>query len=264
MREITLDEQKKILIEILKYIDDVCKENNIKYSLIGGSLIGAIRNKGIIPWDDDVDIILLNNEYDKLIECLKKSDNSRYRLMTVDTEKTYYYPFAKIVDTSTILTENIFKKINGMGVYVDIFKYNYIPDNNKELRKYCKKIKFLKRILTYSCTIKSNSRIKNFIYKYISKINSNKLAKRIITYEEKYNNKKSKYLLSNWTVYALEKEIQKSNNFDEYEYVEFENINAMVTKKFDEVLKTTFGDYMTPPPAEKRISHHYTSAYWKD
>ena len=70
-KEITIDEQKKILIKILAYVDNICRKNNIKYSLIGGSLIGAIRHNGFIPWDDDIDIILMPKEYKKLICALK-------------------------------------------------------------------------------------------------------------------------------------------------------------------------------------------------
>ena len=70
MKKIELPEQKKLLVEMLKYITDICDKYNIKYSLIGGSLIGAIRHKGIIPWDDDIDIILMPEEYDKLINAL--------------------------------------------------------------------------------------------------------------------------------------------------------------------------------------------------
>lgn len=140
MKEINIDNSKKVMIDILTYIDNICRKNNIKYTLVGGSLIGAIRHKGIIPWDDDIDIGLLPGEYEKLIKCLKASNNEKYKLLDIDTEPTYYYPYAKLIDNRTICKELYLKGIDNYGIFVDIFKYNNIPNDTEEIKKIMKNV----------------------------------------------------------------------------------------------------------------------------
>ena len=110
---------------MLKKFDSFCVDNNIKYSLIGGSLIGAIRNKGIIPWDDDIDIILMPDEYEKLLLALKKT-KFNYRFIGYSNMDDYSVPGYKFVNDETYIVENNIKK--EYGIFIDVFKYNYIPD----------------------------------------------------------------------------------------------------------------------------------------
>lgn len=262
-KKINLEEQKKILVELLAYITKICDENNIKYSLIGGSLIGAIRHKGIIPWDDDIDIILMPKEYDKLISTLTKINDKRYVLFNPENNKEYFYPFAKLVDTNTILYEKGVKQIKDYGIYLDIFKYHYVS-NNTMLRKIHYKRLFLVQTLFARTMLntKEEKRIKTKVIIFISKIfGTNYFKKRHIKLCN--NNKKTNYVLSNWPAYGFEKEIQSTNSYLKYKKVPFENIKAMITDKYDEVLKTTFGNYMEPPPKEKQVLKHNNEAYWK-
>ena len=92
MKKMTEKECKKVMLDILDYIDKICRKNNIKYSLFCGSLIGAIRHKGIIPWDDDIDIILLKEEYDKLVKILEK-ENAYYKIISYENTNGYYAPY---------------------------------------------------------------------------------------------------------------------------------------------------------------------------
>ena len=105
MKKIEIDEQKKIMVEILEYFDKVCRENNINYSLIGGSLIGAIRHKGIIPWDDDIDVILTRENYLKIISLLEKENDNRFKILTQNTCNDYSFPFPKLIDKRTYVVE---------------------------------------------------------------------------------------------------------------------------------------------------------------
>ena len=265
---IDLEEQKEILLQILKYIDDICRKNDIKYTLVGGSLIGAIRHKGIIPWDDDIDIGLLPDEYDKLINCLKNDNKSYYKLLDLNSESTYWYPFAKLVDTRTICNEIYTKKIKNYGIYVDIFKYNYIPDEKNKIDIYYSTLRKKCGLLFKTITINHKNIFKKAIYKIVGKMFpigvSRKIAKSYVNYSEQYNDlSMPEYVMLNWTPYGAEKETLKKAYFDDYIDVEFDGIRTMVVKRYDEVLSHVFGDYMTPPPIEKQITHHDTKIYWK-
>lgn len=262
-KRIDLEEQKKILVELLSYIDKICEKNNIKYSLLGGSLIGAIRHKGIIPWDDDIDIVLMPDEYDKLINVLTKSNDERYKLFNPKNNKDYYYPFAKLIDTKTILREKNIKEIDNYGIYLDIFKYHYVS-NNSFIRKIHYKRLFLVQTLFARTMLnpKNEKKLKTKVIIYISKIfGTNYFKKRHIKLCS--NKKNTNYLLSNWPAYGYNKEIQKANDMSKYKKVPFENIKAMITENYDELLKTTFGNYMVPPPKEKQVLKHNCEAYWK-
>lgn len=263
MKRIKLNEQKKIMVEMLDYIHKICIENNINYTLVGGSLIGSIRHKGFIPWDDDIDIGLTPGEFEKLINLLK-TNKSKYKLLYVDS-KNYLYPFAKLVDTSTVLIEKKFLEIDDYGVYIDIFEYNNFPNNKMIGWIHFQKIRLYK-ILIGRCSLKKNegNLIKRLVGFLSKKIGMKKLLTKYNKLNHKYNKKGCDYLIINWSAYNFKNEIHKKENFEKYKIVKFENINAMIISNYHEVLETIFGDYMKLPPVEKRVSHHNTDIYWKD
>ncbi len=262
MKKIELEEQKKLLVDLLKYITKICDENDIKYSLIGGSLIGAIRHKGIIPWDDDIDIILMPNDYDKLMDVLKNTNHYYVLLNPKDNDK-YYYPFAKLVDSRTKMQERGVIEIDDYGVYVDIFKYHYVS-NNEFLRKlHYKRLFFIQTLFARSMLIpKKEDRLKTkLIISFAKLFGPNYFKKRHMSICN--NSKKTGYLLSNWPAYGYKKEIQKASYMTNYKKVPFENIKAMISNNYDDILKTTFGNYMELPPEDKRVLKHNTEIYWK-
>ncbi len=262
MKKIELPEQKKLLIDLLKYIADVCKEENIKYSLIGGSLIGAIRHKGIIPWDDDVDMILMPEEYDKLIKALENKDHY-YKVYNPETNKDYLYPFAKLVDTRTILKENNTKQGCDMGVYVDIFKYHYVSNNNFIRKLHYKRLFFIQTMFARAMLYPKN--IKNLKSKMIV-IFANIFGPRYFKRRHMHICNKVKptnYILSNWPAYGYEGETHHVSSYKEYKIVPFENIKVSITTDYDNVLTKAYGNYMALPPKEKRVTKHDTEIYWK-
>ena len=97
MRELTLQEHKDVQLEILQKVHDFCEANNIRYSLVYGTLIGAIRHQGYIPWDDDIDIYMLREDYDKLIASFNKDINNKlFRMRSLETHANYLLPFSKV------------------------------------------------------------------------------------------------------------------------------------------------------------------------
>lgn len=264
MKKMTHEECKKEMINILKYIDDICKENDIKYSLIDGSLIGAIRHKGIIPWDDDIDIGLLYNDYKKLIELLKK-DESKYKVLDNETCKNYYTIHTKLVSKKTHLVEKDYDEIDDMGIFVDIFVYMYVPENEKKRKKFFRKLVFNNKMI--SGLRKPNKtenlyllrKLRYFFSKYV--IGREKLYKENLKLYKKYNS--GRYIVSNFPQCSFKKEIQNADFFDEVIRAEFENIEVFISNKYDKFLKTKFGDYMKLPPKNERVSHGL-KAFWRN
>ncbi len=268
MKEVTYEEYIDILFETLKYFDDICKENDIQYTLYGGSLIGAIRHSDIIPWDDDIDVALTPDNYKKLREVMIKQD-SRYKYLDGFINQTYYYPFAKIVDSHTVAYEEDKKEIKDYGVYIDVFEIDYTSDDEKAREKHYNKMAALKRIFgVYAKTDESvkneKSKFKKIRNYFLFKIGCKFFIKKYNTLCRKYNNKNTNYMVYNWPTYGCKKEVFLKEYYMNYTRKKFRNINAMVSKDYDKILKTIFGDYMKLPPEEERIPKHNIKAYWKE
>lgn len=269
MNRIDIENQKKIMVQILEYFDSICRENDIDYSLIGGSLIGAIRHKGIIPWDDDIDVILTYDNYKKVIEILKKNSDKKYKILDSDTCSDYFLPFPKLIDTSTYVEEPLFfHQIKEYGIFIDIFCYFNIPNDSKLQYQTIRKIKFLNGLLARKRFKLKEVGIKKYFMNlfrniFTTIIGRKKIITKLNNLYEKCSNDNSEYVVSNWPIYPMDNEIQRSKNITKYINTSFENINVKIFKNYDAILKTTFGDYMKLPPKEKRVSHGLI-AYWRD
>lgn len=265
MKKIENDECKKIMLDILKYFHKICKENNINYTLIGGSLIGAIRHGGIIPWDDDVDVALLRTDYDKIIKIIEKDNKSNYKVITWKNNDEYYYNFAKIVDKRTKLQEMNQKMYKDCGVYVDIFPYDIAPEKNIKLHHLRKKI--LNLFLHGLAFNKNDKSQRNYILKKIRWVISCKIIGRkflLSHYDKlccKYNNTKGRYIMSPFV--NKEPKLVLKSDFEKFVNVKFDNVDVSIVKNYDSVLKVYFMDYMKLPPEDERITHGLT-AYWRD
>ena len=271
MKSLNTNEAKKELIKMLDYFDSVCRKNNIKYSLIGGSMIGAIRHKGMIPWDDDIDIILDYNNYLLLLDAFKRETREDYKLYNYETSNSFFFPFSKMINTNTYAVENTeHPSIDDYGLFIDIFTYNYTSNNCIFRGIHFKKIKAINSLLSLtnpnanniSFKIKLLRKMKLFISNMIGTKLLHKIQSKIIN---KYNkrSKKTKYVVSNWPVYGYKKEIQDSKNIEKYIDINFDGINTMIYKEYDNILKTTFGEYMKMPPLDERINHGI-KVYWKE
>ena len=265
MGEIGEEEQKVLMLEILRFIDNVCRKNDIRYSLIAGSLIGAIRHKGYIPWDDDIDIVLTKDNYQKLVAILNK-ESGRYQTLKkgLGGEKI---SFTKMIDTKTVLIEGDNKMNMNYGIFVDIFCYCPTSNNEKERARHYRIVKtfvslFGRRKLDFrNKSMKQN--ILRFAKNCLSKILGYRLISRMMQKAmNKYDG--TDYLFLNWPFYGFKKEVQLRKNTEEYIDVPFENMTAMVFKNYDAILRTTFGDYMQLPPERERVGKHELKAYWKN
>ena len=144
---IDIDEQKKIQLEMLKEIRDICDEAGLMYFLGGGTLLGAVRHKGYIPWDDDIDLMMPREDYNKLLKIFNEKCNGKSKLLYYGNLKEYYYPYAKVVNTETRLVELDCRNLDEMGVFIDIFPIDFLPEDDKKIKKIFNKFKFLYRII---------------------------------------------------------------------------------------------------------------------
>nr|MCR5207201.1 LicD family protein [Eubacterium sp.] len=126
MKELSLEEVKKTELEILIRFDEICKNNNIEYSLAYGTMLGAVRHNGFIPWDDDIDVFVKRSDYEKLLGL--RYDDGRFEIKSHRYSNNYYYPFAKMIDKNTDLDVS-WRLDKDMGVFIDIFPLDY-HDNN--------------------------------------------------------------------------------------------------------------------------------------
>ncbi|MBR3164495.1 LicD family protein [Candidatus Saccharibacteria bacterium] len=266
MKRLSLIEHQKVMLDILLFFDKKCRENGIQYTLIGGSLIGAIRHKGFIPWDDDIDVGLTRKNYDKIIKILEK-EHKTYQLLK-DGNGGERFAFHKLIDTRTSIIEpQLSKQCEGYGVYLDIFCFDNAPNDEKIRKKYIKRKKILvslfsRKKLSRTESIKQNimRTIKNIVSVIIGYRNLNNISAKLCA---KYNNEKTEYVVSNWPLYAVEQETHKTKNFQVYVDAIFCNKTVMISADYDEILRNTFGDYMQLPPKEQRINKHGLIAFWK-
>ena len=255
-----LREIQMIELDILKEIDRICHENKIKYFLIEGSLLGAVRHNGFIPWDDDLDIGMLRNDYDKFLKIAEENLKIGYKLCCYENIKNYHLPFSKIVSLNNRGFKNkeaILSK-NYNGPFVDIFPLDTssIGLGKYQINKF-NKIRKYRDILLIKVRYKIKFSWKRLLYFIESPFYSNKkLHEKINKLSTKDNKKNKKYVINYSSSYGVKKEIFPSCCFEEGISIKFEDMIVTIPKNYNYVLTRIYGDYMQLPPENKRISRH--------
>lgn len=256
---------QQIELEILKKIDEVCKKHNINYWLDSGTLLGAVRHQGFIPWDDDIDIGMLREDYEKFLKVAQKDLGDDYFLQTRSTDKNYPLVFAKVRKNNTAFVEWAFRGIDmHHGIYVDIFVFDTLPfENTEEYVKDCLKLN-RQSIRKYIPTVNKKP---NFSLSYIKGWLKKKLARSYFFFvpskkfdeniykeftkyaNESYENRKLTCLSFNDPYYFYENDIfpTKPLKFEDYEFP--------APKNYDKYLKTYYDEYMVIPSVEDRETH---------
>ena len=265
MKELTLQELKEIEFEILKMFDAFCKENNIRYYLSHGTLLGAIRYKKFIPWDDDVDLLIPREDYNRMIELFQ--DTERYKLFAFEKNPNYRYPIAKLCDMTTRKDEFSYNNGVELGVDIDLFPLDYWDD---DLDKAKKEVKYIRKNmfrlgltkLKKPDSINPAKRfVKGIAMTFYKTFGSAYFIKKIIKASDREEQKGSKYLgCKAWCVYG-EKGIIPADAFSETIEIEFEGEKFPAPKGYDKYLTCLYGDYLPEPPKEKQKTHHSFKAY---
>ncbi len=265
MVELTKQEARKIMFDVLCTIDEICKENDIRYSLSGGTLLGAIRHKGFIPWDDDIDIMIPRPDYDKLIKIFNQKaqeKNAHLCIKCCENDEKYSYTFAKIINTDTLLIEDNIK--NGeIGVYVDVFPVDGLGDDLKQAKKLADKAFFSRtvfRLKEAKKFVKSTTFVRSvkkwLMYVYSKFCSRKKAYAKIDKLCRKNEFDKSKYVGVIVFGYG-QREIVPSSVYEKFVKVEFEGREFDACVGYDDYLKSLYKNYMELPPVEKRTQHSY-------
>lgn len=265
MEKESLDKLHDTLIEILDYVVSVCEENDLTYFLVYGTALGAYRHKGFIPWDDDLDIAMPRQDYEKFIEIANKNKDAKYTLQNELNEKKYYLPFAKVRKNGTKFVEDIAQNMyENEGIFIDIFVLDYVDDINTLKYKVKSLVTtYLKHILRYTGYKKVYKAKRNMLGRVIENIiciPAYILPKKMLL---RLLNKIAKgKCLPDQARYIVEYSEEKSKNampIDVYfpiRKIELCGKQYCVPNKIEEYLTRAYGsDYMQLPPEDQRVTH---------
>lgn len=264
--KLTDDDLKKLhkeLLLILKEVDRVCRKNNIKYFLSFGTLLGAIRHNGFIPWDDDMDVCMLREDYDRFCEVCKNDLGNEFLLQTQDTDEYYNWTFGKVrllhTDYIRVGQEHLKQK---RGICIDIIPLDNIPENRIIQNLVGNTCRVLRRVLWSQVgMVTEKNIIKRNFYKILNMIPRKLVIHIFNSISKAFNNKETEYLISNHFNYNYsvgKNLILKKEWFNSSIRVDFEGYKFSIPSGYDYILKNTYGDYMKLPPKEKQIGHSYS------
>lgn len=271
MKEINLHEMDRnhkvheVQLELLDVIKNVCEENDLSYQIFAGTLLGSIRHKGFIPWDDDIDVAMPRKDYELLLKIFADRSSTKYFLQTIYTDKNSPFLFAKLRKRGTRFVEESTSHIEmDHGIFIDIFPldsvnyddyqkanfrilrivytFQYIFSINKELLS--KRTKVLRTVLDPFVQGRFHHKLKTLIDKKLKTLNQNDT-------EKYYNHLTNSISQKRFYRYIIDK-----NKFHDLEEYEFEGNFYSGPKDYDHYLTSIYGDYMKLPPIEEQKSHH--------
>lgn len=251
--EYGLQDLQQELLKILVDIDRVCREHNIKYSLFAGTLLGAVREKGFIPWDDDVDICFEREEYEKFMQVYPEKKNEKFVIGTVFNKCSY-----TVINPDPSLLD--INNYNLPGPWVTIFVFDNAPKSNLFRQIKVLFAKLLMGMMGKPIHYKDfgkRTKVLFSITNLLGKLFSKKTIRKIHTKLSTFNNKKQTGFLSVYNNFTLLIKIAYDKSIlDSYVDLDFEDVKVMCMSGYHEFLKRTYGDYMVPPSEKERVPKH--------
>ncbi len=267
---ITDKENRDIQLDILKAVSSFCENNNLRYFLSDGTLIGAIRHQGYIPWDDDIDIRMPRQDYIYMIENFNDANkDSNYHLVSPMSDMAQHY-MVKIFDKRTIKIEPYLNYSKGyLGIDIDVFPIEGSPNELDEflrwgniIRSYNRCIRYKKRDIYHGARSYITDYIRHRPHAKLAVFSSTKdIVRRVNALSANY-----KYGEGDFVSYIGAGDLLRFpySCFEEYMMAEFEGAEFRIPIGYDEVLRIQYGDYLKLPPLEKQVTHHLYKIYWKE
>lgn len=268
--ELNIEQIHKATLEIVEKLIEICDKINVNYYVAYGSLIGVVRHKGFIPWDDDFDVVMLRDDYEKFCDyCIKNENKLKpFKLLSRKCEKKYPYNIARL---NNMNYKAVYDNVQGYesGIFIDIYPLDGAgSDVDKVLKKVEKKKSNLFRITLWSIDdhyTKSTynkwyrSIIKYFVRGYSKVRGAKYFLDKMENFKNLYDINNSRYIAemtwdSGLTLY-------EKSWFDKYIYMDFENLKVKVPIGYDDFLRCHYGDYMKFPPKEEQVPHHEYKVY---
>ena len=267
-RDITLEELKLIELDMVKYLDGMCRKHNIHYYMVGGTLLGAVRHKGFIPWDDDIDVAMPRMEFEKL-QSVMSEEKGFYKIQFYNNTQGYGYPFPKMIDTRTTLID--YKAGTGKektSVYIDIFLYDGMGKTLMAAEARYWFLKALKRMVFLS---KRNFKMESLGKTLLFSVPWG--VCHLIGVEKKkkiYNYFAGRKAFHKTEIVACAAgrygrgELFPREVFEKTIDLPFEDTVLPAPIEYKKYLRSIYGDFMTLPPVEKRVSNHTSEEWWND
>lgn len=265
MEKNILRKVQMVQLEILKEIKRICEKNEIEYFLDSGTLLGAVRHQGFIPWDDDLDIGMLRRNYDRFLEVVEQELDERYELVEWESDAEYPHAFCKIMKKNTIYLEEAQHGNAKCGIYVDVFPYDFFPSDYKMQRKQGTLIMIYRAIIRAKCkhrtwrvhnTFLINKWLKNLPFRFLSVFyTKKKLIRNYTKIATMCSEVESEMFFPQGTT-KYGKWLVPAECFWELSQLQFEDDCFMAPKNADLYLKHAYGDYMKLPPESERENRH--------
>ena len=257
---------RKVELNILRNFIEVCDKLNVSYFAIQGTLLGAVRHHGFIPWDDDIDVGMLREDYNKFLENAQMLLPEPYFLQTHRTDPMYPHGFAKIRNSATTFVETTCRNLKmNHGIYIDIFPFDYYPDSILQQTAFNLKKLILRYRIRDSLYIPTDNQmnIKNFArqsLKNFSKLLYPSLESALDAQENLYEYTKHSYnRINNGSPWG-KRECIPAKWLDDTVVMDFEGMKVKAPRCYKKYLSHVYGDYMSLPPPNERVPHHYICA----
>ena len=254
-----LSELKEQELSILRSFIQVCQQLNLKYYVLGGTLLGAVRHHGFIPWDDDIDVGMLRCDYEKFLTHGQKLLPDGLFLQTYQTDPEYPANFTKIRNSNTTFVEHSIKDRNiNHGIYIDIFPLDFYPDNNHNLFDIKNLLLTIRITDAFSInTAKRKTKFLRFFTRFLYPSVEDALQKR----EKLFKSVKKGQYIANFCGAWGKKEIVPAHWYGDGTYLSFEQMEVTAPSYYHEWLTQVYGDYMQLPSPENRRPHHQVAAF---
>ena len=254
-----LQQLKQVELNAFKAFIDVCEQLNLRYYLLGGTLLGAVRHKGFIPWDDDIDVGMPRADYEIFLEKAQKLLPEKYFVQSMHTEKDFFYNYAKIRDVETTYLESSVAHLRIChGVFIDIFPLDWYPAETEIKSFFKKKTNLTRRIENVFGGVYKRAWWKKILCFLLTPVSTREALERR---EQLYLSATDKRKTANYSGAWGDKEIVPTEWYGEGRILEFEGLSVRAPKEYEKWLTQVYGDYMKLPPEEKRVGHHYVDAF---